>query len=90
LAGILPSYPSRARLSRQFQMMTPRPFDSLPAAIAGFLLLTSAVRIGCEPKLQEQQYGQIIYDVPKVKGADRPYPLPQLEDPEEKPSEDEK
>jgi hypothetical protein len=71
-------------------MMTRRPFDPLQSAVAGFLLLTSAVLAGCEPKLPEQQFGQIIYDVPKVKGADRPYPLPQIDDAEEKPSEDEK
>jgi hypothetical protein len=71
-------------------MTLPRSLDPLRSAVAGLLLLASAVLLGCEPKLDEQQYGQIIYDVPKINGADRPYPLPQLEDPEEKPNEGEK
>ena len=71
-------------------MMTLRLLDPLQSAAAGILLLTSALLTGCEPKLEEQQYGQILHDVPQVPGADRPYPLPQLEDPQEKPSEEEK
>ena len=70
--------------------MTPRSLDPRRFAAAGLLLLICAVLPGCEPNLNEQEYGRIIYEVPKVDGANRPYPLPQLEDTQEKPSEDDK
>jgi len=43
---------------------------------------------GCAPELDPQQYGQVIYEVPRVEGADKPYPLPQLETPAKKPESD--
>ncbi len=55
------------------------PFRNRQLAIAaGFLLVLPLV--GCQPSLDPDQYGEIIYEVPRVPGADKPYPLPQLED----------
>ncbi len=36
---------------------------------------------GCAPKLDPQEYGQVVSELPKVQGADKPYRLPQLDEP---------
>jgi hypothetical protein len=45
-----------------------------------FLVLLAATLAGCEPRLDPEQYGKVVYELPKVEGANLPYPLPQLED----------
>jgi hypothetical protein len=53
-----------------------------------FLVLLCATIAGCEPQLDPEQYGKVVYELPKVEGANLPYPLPQLEDlPQEPPAE---
>ena len=45
-----------------------------------FLALLGATLAGCEPQLDPEQYGKVVYELPKVEGANLPYPLPQLEE----------
>ena len=48
------------------------------------ILILLALSAGCGPKLSQSDLGAITYDeAPKVKGADKPYPLPQLGPPSE-------
>jgi len=51
-------------------------------AIVGFLLAAG----GCETKLDPAQYGEIVTKLPKVEGADKPYQLPDLDEPTDDPS----
>ena len=53
------------------------------AAIAVLLLIGSFAVSGCNKPLDPQQYGQVLYKLPKVEGADEPYPLPELDKPPE-------
>ncbi|MGD9720221.1 MAG: hypothetical protein AB7O59_07685 [Pirellulales bacterium] len=43
------------------------------------LLLVLVSLNGCAPQLDPATYGKVIYEVPKVQGAEKPYPLPELE-----------
>jgi hypothetical protein len=45
-------------------------------------LLTLLVTIcGCGPEISKHELGTVVFgDVPKVPGADKPYPLPELGD----------
>jgi hypothetical protein len=54
---------------------------TLQSGATAFLLAWAALLIGCDPPLDPEQYGQIVNDVPQVEGADKPYPLPQLDEP---------
>jgi hypothetical protein len=45
---------------------------------------------GCDPSLDPKTYGRVIYQIPQVPGSDKPYPLPQLAEPEEDGSKPEK
>jgi len=36
--------------------------------------------VGCRPELDPATYGEVIYQLPTVEGADKPYVLPNLED----------
>lgn len=47
------------------------------------LLIGGLVSAGCDPSLDPKEYGQILDGLPKVEGADKPYPLPKLVDPAE-------
>lgn len=38
---------------------------------------------GCGPELSQQDLGHVVYEVPKVAGADKPYPMPELGPPVE-------
>ena len=46
----------------------------------GFLLcLLNIMGIsGCGPAISEKEMGTIIYEVPRVEGADKPYEMPEL------------
>ena len=50
------------------------------AVLAGILVAGCLICAGCAPKLDPREYGEVIYQLPKIKGADAPYPLPELED----------
>ncbi len=38
---------------------------------------------GCGPALSERDLGTVIYEIPKVPGAEKPYKMPQLGEPSE-------
>jgi len=48
--------------------------------VCGGLLASFAIVSGCRPELDPATYGEVIYKLPKVEGADKPYVLPNLED----------
>lgn len=52
-------------------------------------LLLAVLLAGCGPELSKSDLGTIIYDVPKVAGADEPYQMPQLGPPAGSSGEDE-
>ena len=54
----------------------------LQTAPAALLLLSGAVLTGCNPQLDPQEYGDVVTVFPLVEGAEKPYPLPKLEDPQ--------
>jgi len=43
-----------------------------------FVLLLGVFLGGCGPKLSERDLGTVIYELPKVPGAEKPYQMPQL------------
>lgn len=47
-----------------------------PAAI-GLLLVSLG---GCGPRLTPEQLGTIVHGIPKVQGAEVPYPMPRLDE----------
>jgi hypothetical protein len=51
------------------------------------LVLACLFLAGCAPSLDPEEYGQVIYKLPQVEGADQPYPLPELEPPASKSGE---
>jgi hypothetical protein len=52
-------------------------------------LLLAALLAGCGPELSKSDLGTVIYEVPKVAGADQPYQMPQLGPPAGTTDEDE-
>jgi len=34
--------------------------------------------VGCGPSVPPEELGQVVYHVPRVSGADEPYPIPEL------------
>jgi len=48
-----------------------------------FLLLLA----GCGPALSKQELGTVVFEIPKVAGADEPYQLPQSNAPVEQKTE---
>jgi hypothetical protein len=51
-----------------------------------FLVLLASLG-GCGPSLSESELGTVVYEVPKVAGADQPYQMPQLGPPLERSDE---
>ena len=49
----------------------------LKTAFFNVLAITSACCPGCGPQLDPEDLGTVIFEVPKVPGADEPYPLPE-------------
>jgi hypothetical protein len=39
---------------------------------------------GCGPELAKSDLGTVVFEVPKVAGADKPYTMPKLGPPDEK------
>jgi len=69
-------------------MITPPVVGRFQAATIGFFL--AAMFAGCEPKLDPERFGEVIYQVPQIQGAEEPYKLPQLEKPDNEAPEAEK
>ena len=46
-------------------------------------LAALATLLGCEPTVSREELGQIVYEMPAVPGAERPYELPDLNAPAE-------
>jgi hypothetical protein len=57
------------------------------ALLIGPSLLVAGVMCGCGPRLSPEELGTIEYDIPKVPGSDKPYPLPELEGSAETPAD---
>jgi hypothetical protein len=53
-------------------------------ALAMLLLFLS----GCGPELSKGDLGTVVYELPKVAGADKPYPMPRLGPPQDKDRDD--
>jgi hypothetical protein len=49
----------------------------------GILLLFLLAVVGCGPHLSQSELGKVVFEVPKVAGADEPYPMPQLGPPKD-------
>ena len=49
------------------------------------MLLAGSLLLGCETRPDPQEFGEIITTVPK--GLNKPFPLPQLDDSQDKPKE---
>jgi hypothetical protein len=47
-------------------------------ATIGLMLATVG---GCGPRLSSPEFGTILHEIPKVPGTDKPYPMPQLDEP---------
>jgi len=47
------------------------------AVLLGFLAVPLAAP-GCGPAVAKSDLGDIVYEVPKVRGADQPYPIPEV------------
>ena len=59
---------------------------TVPLRLAGLGGLTLLVGVlgGCGPELSKSELGDVQFDVPKVAGADKPYPMPKLGTADEK------
>ncbi len=53
------------------------------AGLGGLTLLVGVLG-GCGPELSKSELGDVQFDVPKVAGADKPYPMPKLGTADEK------
>ena len=49
-----------------------------PLALAASCSLGLATS-GCQPKLDPQEYGEVVTELPYVPGTEKPYRLPELE-----------
>jgi hypothetical protein len=67
-------------------MIAPLQTRSSTTAVAALLLILGAVLTGCNPQLDPQEFGEVVTVLPPVEGAEKPYPLPKLE---EAPKDDE-
>jgi hypothetical protein len=39
-------------------------------------LLAAGLLVGCGPAVPRDELGEVIFEIPRVPGADKPYPLP--------------
>ncbi len=44
--------------------------------VASVLTLVSLGILGCKPRLDPQEYGEVVTELPHVPGVEKPYPLP--------------
>ena len=59
--------------------------ESLPCDIGSAFFCSSSAAdslAGCGPELSKNDLGTVVFEVPKVAGADQPYQMPQLGPPE--------
>ena len=45
----------------------------------GVLLVPWASLSGCQSRASDEELGTIVYEVPKVPGSEKPFPLPDLD-----------
>jgi hypothetical protein len=50
----------------------------------GLLAFLAAILGGCGPALSKSDLGTVVFEIPKVAGADKPYPMPKLGPADEK------
>jgi hypothetical protein len=43
------------------------------------LLMLLTLMGGCGPKLSQRDLGTVVFELPKIAGAEGPYPMPQLQ-----------
>ncbi|HLA83897.1 MAG TPA: hypothetical protein VJL29_03810 [Thermoguttaceae bacterium] len=53
--------------------------SALPRILLGPLLLAWAFLPGCQSRGSDEELGTIVYEVPKVPGSDKPFPIPELD-----------
>jgi hypothetical protein len=49
----------------------------------GLLMAITVLLGGCGPELSKGDLGQVVFELPKVAGSDKPYPMPQLGRPQD-------
>lgn len=54
----------------------------------GVLAVFMLILGGCGPELSKSDLGNVVFEVPKVAGADKPYVMPKLGTPDEKNAEE--
>jgi hypothetical protein len=71
-------------IAQRIPMIPPRRRRPLGAAARAFALAVVAQLAvgapGCQPKLDPQEYGEVITTLPYVRGIEKPYPLPEPDD----------
>jgi len=45
------------------------------------VLLVVPLAVGCGPAIPSEELGDVVFEVPKVPGAEEPYPLPESKAP---------
>jgi hypothetical protein len=65
-------------------VITARLARRIERAIRAWLVVVGLALPGCAPKLDPREYGEVIHELPKLPGAEEPYPLPELDEPTEK------
>ncbi len=68
-------------------MITPRNPLPLPGMAIVSMGLLLALALGCSGRLDPEKYGEVVTELPHVKGVERPYPLPELKQEPEKEAE---
>jgi hypothetical protein len=68
-------------IAQRIPMIPPRRTRPLRAVARAFALavvgLLTVGSLGCEPKLDPQEYGELVTELPRVPGVEKPYPLPE-------------
>jgi hypothetical protein len=62
------------------------PMNCYPSRRGAFLPAVGLLLVlhgGCGPRLSESELGKVLRDIPKIEGADEPYPMPKLDEPVE-------
>ena len=55
--------------------------------VASVLTLVGLAFLGCKPRLDPQEYGEVVTELPYVPGVEKPYPLPGPDESSEKPED---
>jgi hypothetical protein len=71
-------YNGWSKVIKQFyQVFTGESLMRKSVAILLVLLVASAIS-GCRPSVSDKDLGTVVYEIPRVKGADQPYELPKV------------